>query len=164
MRYAPVVWLMAAAAITAQTPKYGVTVTADKGTNFAGFKSYAWEHGWQAYDKQVDADIKAAVDRELGGLGLAKKDSGGDLIVTYATLRRVDVDLNSKPTSADGKSGLKQFDVGTLVVLLLEPGTRKELFRGRVDKPIEIDRDHVKAIVDAAVTDMFAKYPTRVKK
>jgi hypothetical protein len=164
MRYAPVVWLMTGIAITAQTPKYGVTVTADKEVNFAGFKSYAWEHGWQAYDKQVDADIKAAIDRELGVVGLAKKDSGGDLIVTYATLRRVDVDLKSKPTSADGKSGLKQFDVGTLVVLLLEPGTRKELFRGRVDKPIEIDRDHVKSIVDTAVTDMFAKYPTRVKK
>ncbi|HET9830199.1 MAG TPA: DUF4136 domain-containing protein [Vicinamibacterales bacterium] len=165
MRYAPIVLMMTGAAIMAQTPKYGVTVIADKETDFAGFKTYAWEHGWQAYDKQVDADIKAAIDRELGAVGLAKKESGpGDLIVTYATLRRVDVDLKSKPTSADGKSGLKQFDVGTLVVLLLEPGTRKELFRGRVDKPIEIDRDHVKATVDAAVADMFAKYPTRVTK
>ena len=79
MRYTPIVWLMAGIAITAQmpTPKYGVTVTADKATNFAGFKSYAWEHGWEANDKQVDADIHAAVDRELGALGLAKKDSRG---------------------------------------------------------------------------------------
>jgi hypothetical protein len=49
-------------------------------------------------------------------------------------------------------------------VLLLDPGTRNELFRGRVDKPIVLEPEKVQPVVDSAVTEMFAKYPTRVGK
>lgn len=164
MRNLTLVWLVAGTVVAAaQTPKYGVTVKADRDADFSRFKSYSWEHGWQAYDKAVHAAIMAAVDRELGTLGLVKQpDGAADLLVTYASLRRIDVDLNSKPT--DGNGGRRQYDVGTLVVLLLEPGTRKELFRGRVDKPIETDADQVKPIIDGAVAEIFAKYPTRSRK
>jgi hypothetical protein len=166
MRHTGFVWIAVGAVVApafAQTPKYGVTVTADKGANFSAYKTYKWEHGWQAYDKAVDASITGAIDRELSGVGLSKADGTPDVLVTYASLRRVDVDLKSKPT--DGNGGRRQYDVGTLVVLLLEPGTRKELFRGRVDKPIEVtSSDGVKPIIDGAVAEMFAKYPTRQKK
>ena len=153
---------LAIAPAVAQTPKYGVTVKADEKADFSKFKTYTWEHGWQAYDKTVNANILAAVDRELAGVGLTKKASGpGDLIVTYASLRRIDVDTNAKQ-EADGMR--RQYDVGSLVVLLLEPGTRKELFRARVDQPIELDApDKVKSVIDSAVAEMFAKYPTKRK-
>ncbi len=166
MRSSTLVCVVACAAVApaaAQTPKYAVTVTADKDTNFAAFKSYSWEHGWQAYDKTVHADIMAAIDRELAALGLVKKPEGaGDLLVTYASLRRIDVDLKAKTSEANGR--LPEYHVGTLVVLLLEKGTRKELFRGRVDKPIELEVARVKPIIDEAVAAMFAKYPTRTGK
>jgi len=161
-----ILWMagVVAAPLAAQTPKYGVTVKADEKTDFSKFKSYTWEHGWQAYDKGVHEQIMTSVDRELSALGLAKKASGpSDLLVTYASLRRIDVDLNAKPTTGEGTR--PQYDVGSLVVLLLEPGTRKELFRARVDQPIEAaDAEKVKGVVDAAVRDMFAKYPTRTKR
>lgn len=148
--------------IAAQSTKYGVTVKAADNTDFSKFKTYTWEHGWQTYDKAVNEQIITSIDRELAGVGLTRRESGtADVIVTYASLWRIDVDLNAKSTTADGK--LPQYDVGTLVVLLLEPGSRKELFRGRVDQPIEVETNKVKAVVDAAVKDMFAKYPTRRK-
>jgi Domain of unknown function (DUF4136) len=154
--------LAAAAPLVAQTPKYGVTVKADEKTDFAKFKTYKWEHGWQAYDKRVHQAILAAVDRELAAVGLTKKTSGpADLLVTYGSLRRVDIDPNSEPTAAGTRP---QYDVGTLVVLLLEPASRKELFRARVDTPIELDSATVAPIVDSTVTEMFAKYPTKIKK
>jgi hypothetical protein len=160
------VWIAVGAVVApalAQTPKYGVTVTTDKSANFAAYKTYTWEHGWQAYDKAVHANITDAIDRELSAVGLSKAEGKADLLVTYASLRRVDTDLKSKPT--DGNGGRRQYDVGTLVVLLLEPGTRKELFRGRVDQPIEVKSpDGVKSIIDGAIAEMFAKYPTRQKK
>jgi hypothetical protein len=148
--------------MVAQTPKYSVTVTTDRKADFSKFKTYTWENGWQAYDKTVHANIRAAVDRQLAAVGLEKRESGPvDLLVTYASLRRVDVDLKAKPA----KDGARpQYDVGTLVVLLLDPGTRNELFRGRVDKPIVLEPEKVQPVVDSAVTEMFAKYPTRVGK
>ena len=152
-----------AASLAAQMPKYGVTVKADSKTDFTKFKSYTWESGWKAYDKNVHQQILDAVDRELKALGLEKRASGpADVMMTYATVRRTDVDLKSKPT--EGESGRRQYEVGSLVVLMLEPGTRKELFRARVDKPIEVDIDKVQAVIDEAVAEMFAKYPTRTKK
>jgi hypothetical protein len=152
-----------AAPLVAQTPKYGVSATSAKGTDFSKFKTYQWEHGWQSPDKDVNNWILAAVDREMAAVGLEKKPGGTtDLLVTYASLRRIDVDLSSKPT--DGEAGRRQYDVGSLVVLLLEPGSRKELFRARVDQPINTDRDKVQGIIDTAVTEMFQKYPTKAKK
>ncbi|HMD34757.1 MAG TPA: DUF4136 domain-containing protein [Vicinamibacterales bacterium] len=166
MKHAAVVVLLAGIAgapILAQAPKYGVSTTAAKGTDFSKFKTYRWEHGWQSPDKTIHEGIVAAIDRELGAVGLEKKSSGTtDLLVTYASLRRIDVDLDSKPT--EGEAGRRQYDVGTLVVLMLEPGSRKELFRARVDQPITIDRDKAQAIIDTAVTEMFQKYPTKAGK
>jgi hypothetical protein len=154
--------LAAAAPLVAQTPKYGVTVKSDEKTDFAKFKSYKWEHGWQAYDKRVHQAILTAVDRELAAVGLTKKTSGAaDLLVTYGSLRRVDIDPNSEPTAAGTR---RQYDVGTLIVLLLEPASRKELFRARVDRPIELDSATIAPIVDSTVAEMFAKYPTKIKK
>ena len=154
--------LAAAAPLAAQMPKYGVTVKADSKTEFGKFKTYTWEHGWQTYDKRVHQGILTAVDRELAAVGLTKKESGpADLLVTYASLRRTDVDLDAKTPAADGTR--PQYDVGTLIVLLLEPGSRKEVFRGRVDTPIVVDADKVIAIVDSTVNEMFAKYPTKKK-
>src|SRR3954464_7810525 len=115
MRWLWVVAALAAAVpLTAQTPKYGVTVKADDKTDFATLKSYTWEHGWQTYDKRVHQGILAAVDRELAAAGLMKKASGpADLLVTYASLRRIDVDFDAKPTGGAGTH--PQYDVGTLV-------------------------------------------------
>jgi hypothetical protein len=154
------IFTVLAATAAAQMPKYGITVKADDKTDFSKFKSYKWDGGWKAYDKNIHQTILDAVDRELKGLGLEKRDSGAaDVTVTYGTVRRTDVDLKSKPSQ--GEAGRKQYEVGSLVVLMREPGTRKELFRARVDKPIEVDVEKVQAAIDEAVRDMFAKYPTR---
>jgi hypothetical protein len=38
------------------------------------------------------------------------------------------------------------------------------VYRARVDKPIDLAPDKVKATIDEVVREMFAKYPTRTKK
>ena len=42
--------------------------------------------------------------------------------------------------------------------------TTRLLPRARVDKPIDLAPDKLKAIIDEVVAEMFAKYPTRTKK
>src|SRR5262245_177906 len=80
-----------------QSTKYGVTVTAEKNVDYAAFKTYSWVQGQPSPVKAIDAHIVAAVDRELAGLGWAKATSGrGDVLVTYDSLTRTDVDLKAK--------------------------------------------------------------------
>jgi len=60
--------LLCAAAVmvpSAQMPTYGVTVTVAKNVDAAKFKTYSWTKGGPSADKAVDAQIMAAVDREL---------------------------------------------------------------------------------------------------
>ena len=150
----------AAAVSAAQMPKYGVTVTVSKNVEPAKFKTYSWTKGGPSAIKSVDAQIMAAVDKELGGLGLSKAAPGkGDVLVTYYSLRRTDVDLKAKPVAGV----LPQYPVGTLLVAMLDPGTRRRLVQLRTDKPIDLDPAQAEAVINSAVAELFAKYPTRQK-
>jgi hypothetical protein len=155
-----IVVLGAAGSAFSVTPKYGVTVKAARHTNFERLKTYSWTTGWSIFDQTVDRRVVAAVDRELAASGLKKLDAEpSDIIVTYASLRRTDVDLKSKKSVETGLH--REYAVGTLVVLLLEPRSRRELFRARVDTPMAAEPSHVAAQLDAAIAEMFTKYPTR---
>jgi hypothetical protein len=157
-----VILIAAGALLVGQTPKYGVTVTSDRKADFSKFRNYSWESRSPSIDKDVNQQIVDAIDHELMSLGLEKRPSApSDVTVSYASLQRTGVDVK-KPTNTEGN--FPQYPVGSLLVVMREPGTRKELFRGRVDKPIDLDRDKLHAAIDAVVAEMFAKYPTRTKK
>ena len=150
-----------AVAGTSAQIKYGVTVKAEKGVDFSKFKTYSWSNGQPAPNKTIDAQIIAAVDRELKGVGLTKAASGpADVVVMYYSLRRTDVDVKAKP---DASGARPQFAVGTLAVALFDPSKKKQLLHMRLDKPIDTDPAQSEAIIDKAVAEMFAKYPTRAK-
>jgi hypothetical protein len=151
-----------AAVPAAQMPKYGVTATAEKNVDFAKFKTYSWTKSQPSADKSIDSRVIAAVDRELLALGMTKASSGpGDVLVSYASLSRTDVDVKAK---ADASGARPEHWVGTLVVALLDPASRQRLLRLRIDQPIDIDRAKLDPAIDAAVTALFAKYPTRPRK
>jgi Domain of unknown function (DUF4136) len=152
--------LLSGAAVVVSAQKYGVTVNAEKNVDFTKFKTYSWTTGLPSPDKTVDGHIVAAVDKELGSLGLTKASGNPDVLVTYYSTRRVDVDVNAKP-DASGKRPERA--VGTLIVGLVEPANRKQVLRLRTDKPVDLETN-AGAAIDAAVTELFAKYPTRTKK
>ena len=150
------------AVVSAQMPKYGVKVTPEKGVNYAGFKTYSWTQGQPSQDKKIDAQIVSAVDREMSGLGMTKAASGkGDVVVTYASLSRTDIDIKAKK---DAEGNYPRYSVGSLAVFLRDPVTQKQLLRLRIDKPIEFEPSKLEATINEAVAEMFAQYPTRTKK
>lgn len=154
--------LVAAVTVGAAAQKYGVTVTAEKNVDFAKFKTYTWTEGRPSPDKTTNGQIIAAVDRELAALGMTKAASApGDVLVTYYSTARTDVDVNAKP---DAKGLRPERSVGTLVVGLLDPATRQPVLRLRADKPVEPGAGGVEAAINSAVTELFTKYPTRTKK
>lgn len=149
--------------VAAQTPKYGVTVNIDdKKADFASFKSYSWQRGQASFDKAVDAQIVAAVDDELAKLGMVKgAGESVDVIVTYASTNRTDVDLKGK----SDQSGVRpKYAVGTLVVVMMHPKTRNRILRLRVDQPVDAAPEALAATIRNVVVQMFEQYPTRQKR
>jgi hypothetical protein len=159
---AAMVLATAAVPAAAQKPKYGVQVTAEKGVDFAKFRTYTWTRAQPSPDKTVDAQITAAVDRELAALGMTKAASGpGDVQVSYFSLSRTDVDVEGKK---DAKGLLPQYWVGTLVVAMNEPASNLRVLRMRVDLPIDIQPNQLESAINHAAELMFAEYPTRKRK
>src|SRR5687768_12196633 len=122
MRIAFSVFILTCVLVVAGEPvvlgqtKYGVTIQEAKTAELAKVKTYAWTAGQPSSDKTVDAQIIAAIDRELSTLGLTKVASGSsDVLATYASQRRTDVDLKAKDKSA------RELPVGVLVVELRDP-------------------------------------------
>jgi hypothetical protein len=145
-----------------QTPRYGVTVEAEKGVDFAKFKTYAWTPWEPSFQKSIDAQITAAVDAELVALGLTRATSGsGDVLVSYSSISRADANLGAR---SDPGGAPRQSLVGMLRVRMLEPGTRRQVLQLRVDKPIDTEPARLEAEIKGAVAEMFAAYPTRRKK
>jgi len=146
----------------AQEMKYGVKVVVAKAADLAKAKTYSWTVSQPSPDKTVDAQIVAAVDRELSALGFTKAASGtGDVQATYASTRRTDVNLKGKANASGARPA---YEVGTLVVDLRDPATREPLFRVRIDTPVTTEADKAEAQIDAAVKAMFEKYPGRSKR
>jgi uncharacterized protein DUF4136 len=144
-------------AIAGQQPKYGVSVKASKPAALAKASTYSWTKSQPSFDKDVDRQITAAVDRELGARGLTKVASGpSDVVVTYASLSRTDADVKSKP-SATG--ALREYAVGTLLVDVRNSANSDSLFRVRMDTPIDKDPAKREEAINAAVAAMFEKYP-----
>jgi uncharacterized protein DUF4136 len=155
--------LAASVSVAAQeNPKYGVVVTPEKNVDYSALHSYVWTRGQPSPVKAIDAQIVAAIDRELASLGMTKASSGpADVVVSYASLTRTDTNLKGK---ADSKGLLPHYPVGTLVVAFSEPASTRRLLRMRVDVPIETQGDQLEASINRAVALMFAEYPTRRRK
>jgi hypothetical protein len=144
------------AAAAGFTPKYRVKVQANKHTDFSKLRTYAWMDSHPASIPAVDAQIVRAIEQELGALGLTRVPPGtGDVVATYTSITRTDVNTKSKPIAGDYRP---EYSVATLVVSLLEPDTLKPLLQLRVDRPIP------GAVLDtsaAAVQQLFRYFPAR---
>jgi hypothetical protein len=153
---------MVVAARANQMPKYGVTVTAEKGVDFSTLRTYTWRRAQPSSIKAIDAQIVAAIDRELAALGMTTAASGkSQVIVSYSSLTRTDVDLKGKENS---KGLLPEYTVGTLVVVLVDAVSEQRLLRMRIDLPIDTKPDELEAAINRAVSQMFAEYPTRRRR
>jgi hypothetical protein len=136
--------------------KYRVSVKVSKPAALANAKTYTWTESHPSFNQGINAQIVAAVDRELQTQGLRKVATGpSDLVVTYASLSRTDVDVKSKAISGERTA----YAVGTLIVELRDPRTHATLFQVRMDTPIDTDPQKLEAAINASVAAMFEQYP-----
>jgi len=146
----------------AQATKYGVIVDVANAPALLNASTYAFVPGQPASDKALDALIISAIDREMTARGMKKVSSGpSDVVVTYLSVRRTDVDLKSKPNPKDGT--LREYPVGTLVVSVTDPVDRqKALFTARSDAPLDLNPATYEATVKTVTSAIFQKYPRKV--
>ena len=151
----------AAAGVFAQ--RYGVTVEESNASALGNASTYTFVPGQPVYDKAVDALIIGAIDREMAARGMKKVTSGpADVVVTYLSVRRTDVDLKSRPNAKDGT--LREYPVGTLVVSVTDSVDRqKRLFTARSDQPLDLAPATYEATVKTVTAAIFEKYPRKVR-
>jgi hypothetical protein len=154
----------------AQKPRVAVQkavlVEVDKAVDFAKFRTYSYQAGQPANLKDVDTRIVTAIAAQLEGLGLTKSDSGpGDIIVTYGSVTRTDVDLTTfdKTDPAPGmqRKPAQTYPVGTLVVDVKPSASGRTAWRARVDGVLDGDVATQLKTIDDAVIALFGLYPTR---
>ena len=118
---------IAVTAAAGYTPKYRVKVQADKHTDFSKLRTYSWMDSHPASIPAVDAQIVRAIERELATLGLTKVPSGtGDVVATYTSMTRTDVNTKSKPLAKDYRPEYSVAD---------EPVKFERRVAGRIDHP-----------------------------
>src|SRR5690349_21243441 len=101
-----------------------VKVTFDKHTDFSALHTYAWTRGLASLDPNFDAHIVEAIDGELASVGLIRKDSEpADVVVSYGTVGRSDVDVSAKRDRSSGT--YPEYPTGTFVVLIREASSRR---------------------------------------
>jgi hypothetical protein len=150
-----------------------VAVQVAKTVDFTQFKTFAWRQGTPAPNPATEAMIREAIQRQLLAKGLTRVESGADLLVsTHArqgSEMREDVDILGvqqrwpEDSEADGVSGdtLREIEVGTLVVDLLDGNSRLNIWRGTATRTLSDSPKAAKKQIDKAARKMFESFPTK---
>jgi Domain of unknown function (DUF4136) len=157
-------WMLSLAVcgvVAAAPADYRVKVAVDKHTDFSALHTYAWTRGWASFDPRLNAHIVDAIDRQLLAVGLMRREREPvDVVVSYGTVQRSDVDVSAKRERHSGV--YPEYPVGTLVVLMREAHSRRELLRARAEAPVDVDLAQLEEQIDTIVERIFARYPTRI--
>ena len=150
-----------------------VAVQVAKTVDFTQFKTFSWRQGTPAPNPTTEKMIHEAIQKQLLAKGLTRVDSDGDLLVsTHArqgSEMREDVDILGlsqrviEGSESAGTSGdyLREVDVGTLVVDMLDGNSRLNIWRGTATRTLSSSPKAAQKQIDKAVKKMFESFPTK---
>jgi len=144
----------------------------DRGTNFAQYKTYSWEHVQTKDPLDVDR-IKSAVNAALAAKGWTQVDSGGDVSVMAMEITQNQQTLNTFYNGFGGGWGWRRFGggfgeattttdtykVGTVVVDLFDAKTKTLIWRGSSSDTLSNNSDKNIKNLDKGVDKMFKHFP-----
>ena len=123
-----------------------VKAQAMPGTDFSRFHTYKWvsvESGKHP-DQIVDAEIKQGVDAQLAAKGFTKtEDEKADLYVAYQISVDQEKEWNAFGTGGGvrwggmGSATSSTINIGTLVLDMYDPTSKKLVWQGEVTKTID---------------------------
>ena len=145
------------------------------GTDFTKFHTYKWVTipGGQHPNQIVDEQIKQAVDTQLAKKGLTKTtEDTADLLVGYQVAVDQEKQWNAYGTGGGWGWGggmatatSSTIDVGTLVLDLYDPSTKKLVWTGRAGKTINPSSNPEKnqERLDKAMEKLLKDFPPKQK-
>lgn len=143
MKTFPLVCIFSALLLTSGCHSISVKTGYDRGANFAGRRTYAWQAatkldtGDPRFDtQQMERAIRAAVDATLAAKGFQKTDSASpDLLVGYTAdvesgtstvnYQRTFVDPTGEWTRTWTGSHTADYETGALVLEMTDPTTKR---------------------------------------
>ncbi len=163
----------------ATTPK--TTANYDKSTDFSAYRTFGFfdKLGTDAagYQSLVTQTLKSSARREMESRGYAYSESSPDLLVNFNARLTDKTEVDQVPVAAPmymgyrrglygGWSGYQttvdQYTEGTLNIDIVDAGKRLLVWEGvavgRISNKQRHDRE---AAIDAAVAEIFGKYPFR---
>lgn len=133
-------------ALTACATGPSVTTNFDRTTDFSRYRTYAWTAGVATLDPAVDDKIHAAVEEQLTAKGIRKVDRSAspDLLVAASASRDQERIVQPDQWGYDlGPVGMGServevllIPVGTLLVDVVDAGTNRLVWRGKVSKAL----------------------------
>ena len=140
----------------------------DRNANFAQYKTYSWERV-QTRDPLMVDRIKSAVNGSLAAKGLTEVPSGGDLSIVAIEVTHNQQTLDTFYNNFGGgrrfggfgeaTTTTETYRVGTLVVDLSDPATRKLVWRGSASDTLSDKSEKNIDNLDKGVVKMFKKFP-----
>jgi Domain of unknown function (DUF4136) len=145
----------------------------DRGTNFAGYKTYQWVEiaGGIVTDQLMDQNIKRAVDEQLAQKGLTRVEKNADLFVGYQAAVTQEKSVNFYGTGPRWYGGgtvtgeTSTISIGKLVVDMYDPARKQLIWRGEASKTLDPKRDPDKNYrnLQKAMAKLFKNYPPQPK-
>ncbi|EDQ01784.1 conserved exported protein of unknown function [Shewanella benthica] len=157
----------------------------DPAANFNDVKTYAWivkktQDSTYHLDGLMDQRIRAAVDSQLSAKGITLTDAAtADILVNYLT--KVDKKINVDTFSTNygynpyygsrwGYSGsmntqtrVREYEVGTLILDMVNRETGKLIWRGSVADTIRDQHtpEERAEVINHAISEMLVNYPPK---
>jgi len=136
----------------------------DKKANFAALHTYSWGSGLHADNPDVAAAIVAACEAEMSVLGLTKVTAGGDVTLSYYTVRSTEVDLKAldKLQKQGGGGPPPTKTLGRLVVVMRSGATPfEQLWWASTREFVDPDPARLTDTIQSATARLFETYPGR---
>jgi hypothetical protein len=170
-----VIGLAFALVVCASASAQDVTTNFVPGTDFSKYHKYKWVNieGAAHPNQIVDAEIKTSIDSQLAAKGLTKTDDdNADLFIGY----QVSID-QEKQWNAYGMGGGPRWgmgggmatatstpiSVGTLVLDMYDPSTKKLIWTGRATKTLDPSNNQEKRQknLDKAMQKLLKNFPPK---
>jgi len=149
-----------------------VSTNSMPGTDFSKYHTYKWVtiEGATQPNQIVDAQIKASIDSQLATKGLVKTDSDkADLFIGYQVSINQQTQWNAYGTGGlrwgggMGTATSSTISIGTLVLDMYDPSTKKLVWTGRATKTLDPGANQQKKQknLDKAMQKLLKNFPPK---
>ena len=156
-----------------RSPAAAVKTDYDRNANFAQYKTYSRERV-QTRDPLMVDRIKSAVNGSLAAKGLMEVPTGGDISVVAIEVTHNQQTLDTFYDNfgggrrfggfGDATTTTQTYRVGTLVVDLSDPATKKLVWRGSASDTLSDKSEKNIDNLDKGVVKMFKNFPPAPSK